>query len=113
MSNRMRPARGPFNINLVHLILTYRRLIMITAFTFFLMLVIWDRISRMLFDPSTDIANFGIPLILYEPRASLIGWMGVIVVRSPILQIFPTGIASSIRLAWFPRPHFGNNGSDE
>ena len=40
----------------------------------------------MLFDPAADLANFGIPLILYEPTASFIGWLVLMIVISPFLQ---------------------------
>lgn len=73
-----------------------------SAFTFLLMLLIWGPISRMLFDPMADIANFGIPMILYEPRASFIGWIVLMIFISPFLQVLTTGIASSVRLAWSP-----------
>ena len=73
-----------------------------SGFTFFLMLVIWGPISRMLLDPSADIANFGIPFILYEPKASFIGWIVLMIVISPFLQVLTTAFASSVHLAWFP-----------
>ena len=72
-----------------------------SSFTFFLMLVIWGPISRMLLDPSADIANFGIPFILYEPKASFIGWILLMIVISPFLQVLTTAFASSVRLAWW------------
>jgi hypothetical protein len=73
-----------------------------SGFTFFLMLVIWGPISRMLLDPSADLANFGIPFILYEARASFIGWIVLMMVISPFLQVLTTAFASSVRLAWLP-----------
>ncbi len=42
-----------------------------SAFTFLLMLLIWGPKVRMLFDPTADIAHFGIPMILYEPARQL------------------------------------------
>jgi hypothetical protein len=38
------------------------------------------------FDPVADLANFGIPLILYDPTASFIGWLALMIVISPFLQ---------------------------
>ena len=73
-----------------------------SSFTLFLMLLIWGPISRMLLDPSADLANFGIPMILYEPRASFIGWIALMIVVSPFLQVLTTAFASSLRLAWLP-----------
>jgi hypothetical protein len=77
-----------------------------SAFTLLLMLLIWGPISRMLFDTSADIANFGIPLILYEPTASFIGWLILMIFISPFLQVLTTVVASSVRLAWFPPASF-------
>jgi hypothetical protein len=54
----------------------------------------------MLLDPSADLANFGIPLILFDPRASFIGWIVLMTIISPILQVLATAFASSVRLAW-------------
>ena len=73
-----------------------------SGFTFLLMLIIWGPVSLMLFDPSADIANFGIPMILYEPTASFIGWIVLMIFISPFLQATSSIFASSIRLVWFP-----------
>ncbi len=73
-----------------------------SVFTFLLMLIIWGPLVRMLFDPSADIANFGLPMILYEPTASFIGWIVLMVVISPFIQVVASFFASSVRLAWFP-----------
>ena len=90
-------------VDLRHLLrMCLRTASLTSAFTFLLMLLIWSPISRMLFDPTADIANFGIPMILYEPRASFIGWIVLMIFISPFLQVLTTGIASSVRLAWFP-----------
>jgi len=73
-----------------------------SAFTFLLMLLIWGPTAGMLFDPAADIAHFGIPMILYEPVASFIGWIVLMVVLSPFLQALAAAFASTVRLAWFP-----------
>ncbi len=73
-----------------------------SAFTFLLMLIIWGPATRMLFDPAANLANFGIPMILYEPDASFIGWIVLMVIVSPFLQALATAFSSSARLAWFP-----------
>jgi hypothetical protein len=73
-----------------------------SAFTFLLMLLIWGPAARMLFDPAADLANFGIPMLLYEPVASFIGWIVLMVFISPFLQALSTAFSSSVRLAWFP-----------
>jgi len=71
-----------------------------SCFTLLLMIIIWIPTTRMLLDPSADIANFGIPLILFDPRASFIGWILLMTVISPILQVLSSAFASSVRLAW-------------
>ncbi|MFH1862967.1 MAG: hypothetical protein ABH878_09185 [bacterium] len=54
--------------------------------TFVGMALLWGWCFVLLLDPNFDAANFGIPLILYEPRASLAGWLILMVVISPFLQ---------------------------
>ena len=82
------------------------------AFTFLLMAVIWARIIPMLWDPSADLANFGIPMILYDPRASFIGWLVLMIVISPCLQLLTTIFASHVMLiAWTRRSHRQGSGT--
>jgi len=69
------------------------------AFTFVMMVIVWGRVVPMLFDPSADLANFGIPMILYEPRASFIGWLVLMIVISPFLQLLTTVFAGLLALA--------------
>ena len=71
-----------------------------SAFTFVMMGLLWGRGVVMLFDPLADLANFGIPLILYEPRASLIGWLVLMIVISPFLQLLLTLFGSHLTLLW-------------
>jgi hypothetical protein len=73
-----------------------------SAFTLLLMLAIWGPFLRMLSDPAADIAHFGIPLILYEPVASFLGWIVLMVLISPFLQALAAAFSSSVHLAWFP-----------
>ena len=60
------------------------------AVTLLGMCLIWGRTVVLLFDPASDLANFGIPLILYTPRASFIGWLVLMVFISPFLQVLTT-----------------------
>lgn len=69
------------------------------AWTFLQMAVIWLRTVPMLFDPSVDIAQFGEPMILYEPVPSFIGWIVLMVLVSPFLQLLTTVFAATLRLA--------------
>jgi hypothetical protein len=70
--------------------------------TLLLMLAVWGPVAAMLFDPAADIANFGIPLILFEPTASFIGWIVLMIAVSPALQLMATLSAAYVRVAWRP-----------
>lgn len=69
-----------------------------SAFTFLQMIVIWGRTIPMLFDPTTDFQNFGHPFILYDPKISFIGWLILMIILSPFLQLLTTIFASFITL---------------
>ncbi len=69
-----------------------------SAFTFVVMAVMWGRCIVMLFDPRADLANLGIPLILYDPKASFIGWLVLMIVISPFLQLLTTFFGSHLTL---------------
>jgi len=71
---------------------------MTCAFTFIAMLVLWAPLSSYLFDPAKDLANTGIPMILYEPQASLIGWIVLMVFISPFLQLLTTLFSAYLSL---------------
>jgi hypothetical protein len=58
--------------------------------TLALMAVLWGPVTTMLFDPNADLANFGIPMILYEPLPSFIGWLTLMIFISPFLQLLTT-----------------------
>ena len=59
-----------------------------SSFTFLLMAIIWLPTISVLFEPGRDLVNFGIPMILYEPLASFIGWIVLMVLVSPLLMEF-------------------------
>jgi len=69
-----------------------------SLYTLILMLIIWGPISTMLLNPNADLANFGIPMILYAPKASFIGWIILMVFISPFLQMLTTIFASNMTL---------------
>lgn len=75
-----------------------RRAALTAAFTVVLMAIIWSRMVGMLFDPAADLANFGIPMILYEPHASFVGWLVLMVVISPFLQFLMTLFGAHLTL---------------
>jgi hypothetical protein len=70
--------------------------------TLLLMAIIWLPALRLLAGPTGDIANFGVPMILYEPLASFIGWIVLMVFISPALQMLATLSAAVTRCAFKP-----------
>ncbi len=68
------------------------------GFTFLVMAVLWGPAASMLFDPSADLANFGIPMILYDPTASFIGWLILMIAISPFLQLLATVFGAHLTL---------------
>jgi hypothetical protein len=54
------------------------------------MLIIWISFSALLFEPGSDLSTVGMPLILYQPRASLIGWLALMIIISPVMQLLTT-----------------------
>jgi hypothetical protein len=82
----------------------------ITAtFTILLMLVIWMPSIKMLFAPAVieNLANYGIPMILYEPLPSYIGWMALMILISPsmqfLLSIFCAILTWLVKLSRIPK----------
>jgi hypothetical protein len=55
--------------------------------TLIFMLGIWGSQIPMLFDPLSDFENYGHPMILYDPKFSFIGWLILMIVISPFLQL--------------------------
>ena len=62
------------------------------------MLIIWGPSISFLFDPGRDLVNTGVPMILYEPRASFIGWLVLMIVISPFLQLLTTLFGSYLAM---------------
>jgi hypothetical protein len=71
------------------------------------MLILWFPIGTMLFDTGNDLSTSGVPLILYEPRASLIGWLGLMIVISPVLQLLTTLFGAYLTLLRWLGSHKG------
>lgn len=59
----------------------------LSGLTLILMLIIWLPALKWLTDPSLDVAQFGHPFWLYDPKTSFIGWIILMVFVSPILQM--------------------------
>jgi len=66
--------------------------------TFIWMVIIWVPISTMLINPTADLAHFGIPMILYDPKISFIGWIILMVFISPFLQLLTTVFAAQVTM---------------
>jgi hypothetical protein len=62
--------------------------------------LIWLPALSWLADPARDLAEFGMPLILFEPLASFIGWIVLMVLISPFLQFLMTVLGGILRLAF-------------
>jgi hypothetical protein len=72
-----------------------------SAITVVIMAGIWLPPLNWLFDPTLDVSNFGIPMILYTPRASFIGWIILMVLISPFLQFLMTLFGSISWIVFF------------
>jgi hypothetical protein len=69
--------------------------LMTSLFTFLMMAALWGRTIVLLFDPKADLVHFGIPQILYTPRASFIGWLFL----SPFFQFLMSVLGGNLALA--------------
>ena len=68
------------------------------AFTFLMMLVVWGYAILRFSDPSFDFENFGHPFILYDPEISFYGWLVLMIIISPFLQLLATIFAAFVFL---------------
>ena len=66
--------------------------------TFILMLLIWGPSVVWVFDPQADFQNYGHPFFLYDPYISFIGWLILMMVVSPFLQLLTTIFAAYVTL---------------
>ena len=72
--------------------------------TFVLMGIAWGRTVPLLFNPGSDLANFGIPMILFDPKPSFAGWLVLMIFISPFLQFLTTLFGSYVTiLDWLRR----------
>ena len=80
---------------------TLRTAIITSTATLMIMALIWLPTLKWLFDSTLDLSNFGIPMILYSPRASFIGWLILMVLISPFLQFLMTLFGSISSIVFF------------
>ena len=66
--------------------------------TLVIMLGIWGSTIPLLFDQSADLVNFGHPMILFDPRLSFIGWLVLMIIISPFLQLLASIFSAFITL---------------
>jgi len=69
---------------------SFKYAITTSLFTFIVMAILWGPTIKLLFIPGYDFKNFGIPLILYDPKFSFIGWLVLMIFISPFLQLLTT-----------------------
>lgn len=55
---------------------------------------IWGRLVPMMFQSVINPGNMGLPLLLYEPKESLIAWLVLMIFISPLLQFLMTMFGS-------------------
>jgi hypothetical protein len=75
--------------------------VLTSGFSVLVLAVIWLPSLKWLFDPSLDLANYGVPLILFEPLASFIAWQVLMVFISPFLQMLMTVFGTV--MTWWAR----------
>ncbi len=76
-----------------------RAALLASAVTFAVAAGIWLPTLSRLAGPPERIANFGIPMILYEPLPSFVGRIVLMVVVSPFLQLLAIVFGSVLHLA--------------
>ena len=76
--------------------------VLTSAVTLLLMAALWGAVVPKAFDVSYDFENFGIPMILYDPRASFIGWLILMILISSFLQLLSTIFATHLTLLFWP-----------
>lgn len=72
----------------------------LAALSFVVVLAVWGPWIPSAFDPAFDAKAWGIPLILYTSQASMIGWLALMIVISPVLQFMAVVTGGALGLAW-------------
>jgi hypothetical protein len=68
------------------------------AVTLFIMVLVWGRSVALFFAPGVDLAGVSIPPILYDVRASFVGWMALVIVVAPAVQVAMTLFGAHLTL---------------
>ena len=66
--------------------------------TFLGMLLLWGWWATSVYEAQAEFARTGIPMILFEPRASFVAWLVLMIVVSPVLQLLTTTFAGLLGL---------------
>jgi len=80
------------------LLAIFRYSLICAGTTLVVMLAIWGTTFPMLFNPAADFENFGHPMILFDPRISFIGWLVLMIIISPLLQLMASIFSAFITL---------------
>ncbi|MDZ4167946.1 MAG: hypothetical protein U1E08_09680 [Coriobacteriia bacterium] len=95
-----RPGAGPIaRATLLQLVLAAAGL---AGSSLVVLAVVWGPQVPNAFDPAFDAAAFGIPLILYGSQASMIGWLVLMMLVSPVLQFLAMVTAGTVGLVARP-----------
>jgi uncharacterized protein YacL len=76
----------------------YKYSLFAAIFTFIVMLIVWGSAILIHIHSASDIQNFGHPYILFDPKTSFIGWLILMIIISPFLQLLVTIFAAFITL---------------
>jgi len=68
----------------------FRLSLFAAIFTIIIMLIVWGSAILINIHSSSDIQDFGHPYILYDPITSFIGWLILMIIISPFLQLLTT-----------------------
>ncbi len=80
------------------LLVIFRYSLICAGTTLIIMLAIWGTTFPMLFNPAADFVNFGHPMILFDPKISFIGWLVLMIIISPLLQLMASIFSAFITL---------------
>ena len=67
-----------------------------SAVTVVLMAVVWGRLVPIILNPRVNPGALGLPLNLYDSRWSLVGWLMLMVLTGPAVQVLMTAFGSYI-----------------
>jgi hypothetical protein len=68
------------------------------VFTAVAMALVWGPSAALLVDGRTDLAGLGVPLLLNHPLASFVGWLALMILVSPALQLLMTLFGAHLTL---------------